>query len=397
MDIPAEKVEFTHQSLSVDAPLITNNIADITDTRTATLPATGSNGVDSTILAFRVPTTAVFDSGTVFMRFRLGWTNYATAYPTAFPNGLGADNNIFHMTVSPYVKAYEPFNDVADNSGRYPYPQGEVEDYAIPVAKIGNLAWFDHDVFGDQDANEDVVDSLHLVLIWGGVNGTTGAFDTVGYQTSLTSLGNITDILYNRTIVPPSVGTYTPGALVKTGIAPAADSGMYSFRGLIPGIYYVLPMKYFATDSATFVNAWPKHRVVTLQDNPGVDDNNDSDGLTKEVAGTSRGPGAFVKITDGNSRQPEVEVNDRPLSENGKRDADDNANSFTTAFFPDNQGDKSVRLRLGRRTQCGSQYGHRWGRLPNQPDLRQLQRDHSPVREKPTRSALWIASRCSST
>jgi len=356
MDIPAEKVEFTHQATSGTVPFSTNNVPLMgSASRTPGLLASGPNGVDSTILAFRVPTTAVFDSGTVFMRFRLGWINYATAFPTAFPNGLGADNNIFHMTASPYVKSFEnnlPANpilappnnwtDAAGNTGRYPYPQGEVEDYAIPVAKIGNLAWFDHDVFGDQDASEDVVDSLHLVLIWGGVNGGTGAFDTVGYQTSLSSLGNITDILYNRTIAPPSVGTYTPGALVKTGISPAADSGLYSFRGLIPGIYYVLPIKYFATDSASFVNAWPKHRVVTLQDNPGVDDNNDSDGLTKGVAGTSKGPGAFVKITDSNSRQPEVEVNDRPLSENGKRDADDNANPFTTAFFPDNQGDKSV-------------------------------------------------------
>ncbi|WP_373551753.1 GEVED domain-containing protein [Haliscomenobacter sp.] len=361
MDIPAEKIEFTHQSTSANAPLTTNNVADITDTRTATLPATGANGVDSTILAFRVPTTAVFDSGTVFMRFRLGWTNYAASFPNAFPNGLGADNNNFHMSVSPYIKAYEPFVDATGNTGRYPYPQGEVEDYAIPVAKIGNLAWFDHDVFGDQDANEDVVDSLHLVLIWGGVNGTTGAFDTVGYQTSLSSLGSITDILYNRTIAPPSVGTYAPGALVKSGISPSADSGLYSFRGLIPGIYYVLPMKYFATDSASFVNAWPKHRVVTLQDNPGVSDGQDSDGLTSGVSGTSRGPGAFVKILDGNSRQPEVCVNDRPLLgpafnernpnpelrandalENGKRDAQDNANPFTTAFFPDNQWDKTV-------------------------------------------------------
>jgi hypothetical protein len=343
MDIPAEKVEFTHQAFSTTAPFSTNNVPALgAPTRTATLPATNTTGVDSTILAFLVPTTAVFDSGTVFMRFRLGWTNYATQFPIAFPNGLGDDNNIFHMTVSPYVKAYEPFNDVADNTGRYPYPQGEVEDYAIPVAKIGNLAWFDHDVFGDQDANEDVVDSLHLVLIWGGVDGSTGAFDTVGYQTSLSSLGAVTDILYNRSIAPNAVGAYPPGALVKTGISPAADSGLYSFRGLIPGIYYVLPMKYFATDSASFVNAWPKHRVVTLQDNPGVDDNNDSDGLTKGVAGTSKGPGAFVKITDSNSREPEVEVNDRPLSENGKRDADDNANPFTTAFFPDSQWDKTV-------------------------------------------------------
>ncbi len=346
-----EKVLFTHQAFSTGSPFSTNNVPDIADTRTPVLPATGANGVDSTILAFLVPTNAVYDTGTVFMRYRLGWTNYSATFPTAFPNGLEPDNNKFHMKTSPYVKSFEnnlplgapvTFNDVAGDLGRYPYPQGEVEDYAIPVAKIGNLAWFDHDVFGDQDANEDVVDSLHLVLIWGGVNGATGAFDTVGYQTNLSSLGAVTDILYNRSIAPPGVGTYTPGALVKTGISPAQDSGMYSFRGLIPGIYYVLPLKYFATDSATFVNAWPKHRVVTLQDNPGVDDNNDSDGITTGVSGPRRGPGAFVKIADGNNRQPEVCVNDRPLAENGKQDAQDNANPFTPVFFPDNQWDKSV-------------------------------------------------------
>ncbi len=351
MDIPAEKVLFTHQTNSAGA-LSTNNVPALgTPTRTPALAATGSNGVDSTILAFTVPNDAVFDTGVVFMRFRLGWTNYAASFPTAFPNGLGADNNIFHMTKSPYVKAYQnnlpfnppvSFNDVAGDAGRYPYPQGEVEDYGIPVAKIGNLAWFDHDVFGDQDLTEDVVDSLQLVLIWGGLDAATGVFDTVGYFKNLISGGNITDIQYNRTIAPPAVGTYTPGALVKTGISPAADSGLYSFRGLIPGIYYVLPLKYFAADSATFVNAWPKHRVVTLQDNPGVDDNNDSDGLTSGLPGTSNRPGAMVRIRDGNSRDPEVLVNDRPLNENGKRDADDNASPFTTALFPDNQWDKSV-------------------------------------------------------
>ncbi len=350
-DIPTEKVTFTHQATSAGA-LSTNNVPALgTPTRTAILPASGTNGVDSTILAFTVPTSAVFDTGIVFMRFRLGWTNYSTSFPTAFPNGLTADNNIFHMTQSPYVKAFQnnlplgspvSFNDVAGNAGRYPYPQGEVEDYGIPVAKIGNLAWFDHDVFGDQDPGEDVVDSLHLVLIWGGVDAATGVFDTVGYFKNLVSGGNVIDIQYNRTIAPPAVGTYTPGALVKTGISPAADSGLYSFRGLIPGIYYVLPIKYFATDSASFVDAWPKHRVLTLQDNPGVSDNEDSDGLTSGLPGTSNRPGAMVRIRDGNSRQPEVCVNDRPLNENGKRDADDNATPFTTALFPDNQWDKSV-------------------------------------------------------
>ena len=91
--------------------------------------------------------------------------------------------------MGPILAPTANWTDAPGHTGRYPYPQGEVEDYAIPVGKIGNLAWFDHDVFGDQDANEDVVDSLHLVLIWGGVNGTTGAFDTIGYQTSLNFIG----------------------------------------------------------------------------------------------------------------------------------------------------------------------------------------------------------------
>jgi hypothetical protein len=341
---PTDKVTFTHQ-LNSNAVFSTNNVpAIVTATpSTPTLFATNATGVDSTILGFRVPKTAVFDSGTVFMRFRLGWTNYKASYPNEFTNGLEPDNNKFHMKLSPYVKAFEPFNQLTGDAARIPYPQGEVEDYAIPVAKIGNLAWFDHDVFGDQDRNEDVVDSLHLVLIWGGVDNTSGTFDTVGYQTNLSSLGLVNDIRYNFTITPNANGLYTDPALIKTGIAPAmADSGLYSFRGLIPGIYYVLPRKYFATDSASFVNAWPKHRVVTLQDNPGVDDNNDSDGHTKGVGGASRGPGAFVKITDGNNRQPEVCVNDRPLLETGLRDTADLAQNLTPAIFPDNQWDRSV-------------------------------------------------------
>ncbi len=272
------------------------------------------------VLAFRVPVAATYRNGTAYMRHRLSWNS----------DPLGPDNNLFHQNTAPFVDT------------TLTYPKGEVEDYAIPLAKIGNLSWFDHDVFGDQDQAEDVVDSLGLVLIWGGVDAATGVFDTVGYFKDLVSGGNVIDIQYNRTIASPGVGDYLPGALVKTGTSPAADSGLYSFRGLIPGIYYVLPLKYFATDSATFVNAWPKHRVLTLQDNPGVDDNNDSDGLTSGLPGTSNRPGAMVRIRDGNSLDPEVLVNDRPLNENGKRDVDDNAAPFTTGVFPDNQWDKSI-------------------------------------------------------
>jgi hypothetical protein len=356
-----EWIVFTHKKAS-GANFNIDNIADVADVKTMVLNPTGTTGVDSVILGFNVPNHAVFDSGVVYMRFRLSWTNYETQFPIAFPNGLGPDNNKFHMPTSPFVKSYEPFGDGVnpndpDNVGRFPYPVGEVEDYGIPVAKIGNLAWYDHDVFGDQDATgEEGVDTMHLVLVWGGIDPATGQPDTVGYQTpeavfANLSKGAVSDILYNRTLIPPTAfpaNTYTPeGGIKKTGVSTEnAVSGMYSFRGLIPGRYYVIPEKYLQRDSTSFVDFWPKHRVLTLQDNPGVDDNNDSDGIdiTGATAGqVSKGPGAFVRINDGNAKYPEVCVNDRPLNENGLlMDAVDDADPDSKAYFPDEQWDKSI-------------------------------------------------------
>ncbi|HOY18426.1 MAG TPA: SdrD B-like domain-containing protein, partial [Haliscomenobacter sp.] len=277
-------------------------------------------GVNQTgVLAFRVPLTAVYRNGTAFMRHRLSWNGVTP---------LGPDNNAFHQNTAPFVQ-----------TNVLPYPQGEVEDYAVPVAKVGNLAWFDHDVFGDQDALEDVVDSLQLVLVYGGIDATTGAFDKVGYQTTMGSAGAVTDILYNLSIVPSGVATMppasndTPGQIVKTGISPAADSGLYSFKGLIPGTYYLIPKKYLQPDSASFVNAWPKHRVLTLKDNPGVDDQNDSDGM----------PGALFTLNDGNSREPEICVTAQPKNEAGKQDAADAATMNAMANpFPDSLYNQTI-------------------------------------------------------
>ncbi len=356
-----EWIVFTHKKAS-GANFNIDNIADVADVKTMELNATGSTGVDSVILGFNVPNHAVFDSGVVYMRFRLSWTNYEATYPTTFPNGLGPDNNEFHMTETPFVKSTPPFTASpglapGNPAGRYPYPVGEVEDYGIPVAKIGNLAWYDHDVFGDQDATgEEGVDTMHLVLVWGGIDPATGQPDTVGYQTpeavfANLSKGAVSDILYNRTLIPPTAfpaNTYTPeGGIKKTGVSTEnAVSGMYSFRGLIPGRYYVIPEKYLQRDSTSFVDFWPKHRVLTLQDNPGVNDNNDSDGIdiTGATAGqVSKGPGAFVRINDGNAKYPEVCVNDRPLNENGLlMDAVDDADPDSKAYFPDEQWDKSI-------------------------------------------------------
>jgi hypothetical protein len=340
-DLPGEKLRFTHQ-MSSSTTFNTNNVPSIPSgpVFTASLSATGPTGSDSTILAFDVPNDAVFDSGMVYMRFRLGWTNYGDSYPNSFPvYGLGPDNNAFHMNVPPFVKSTPPFSDVANHTGRYPYPLGEVEDYGIPVAKIGNLAWYDHDVFGDQDIGEDYVDSLHLVLIWGGINPSSGKPDTVGYQTALASAGSVTDILYNKTSVPPQVSSYLPnGGIQLTG--NGQGSGRYSFRGLIPGHYYLIPQKYLIPDSAQSVLHWPPFRVLTLQDNPGTPDVLDSDGRVGSSTGP-RGPGALLQIADSNPLFPEVAVADRPLNENSPL-----ADSLESAlpFFPDNQWDQTIDL-----------------------------------------------------
>ncbi|MDX2071462.1 MAG: GEVED domain-containing protein [Haliscomenobacter sp.] len=364
IELPGEKIFWTHQGIST-ANFDKYEVKDTVDTYTAKLIPISNSGLDSVILAFRVPTSATFDTGTVFMRFRLGWTNYSApfgsgGFPAAFPIGLGPDNNIFHMTQSPYVKSFEnnlptgaiqapPNNwtNAADNTGRYPYPQGEVEDYAIPVAQIGNLAWYDHNVNGHQDdpllalynqyKDEYGVDTLQLVLIWGGVENKNGTFDAVGYQDhTVSSAGTTTDILYNLSLAPPAVGSNTPGLVVKTN-----PQGLYSFRGLIPGRYYLIPKKYLdlvadghAIDSAQFVNQGPKHRILTLKNNTITTDSTDSDAM----------PGAAFTIADGNPRDPEVSVGNLPVNENGQKDVQDVPNLMTgsPSVFPDNQWDKTI-------------------------------------------------------
>jgi len=283
-------------------------LADITDTDNPIL-AGGVNQMQ--VLAFRVPLGATYRDGTAFIRHRLSWEA-----------NVGPDNNAYHTVNSPYV-----------NTG-LAYPRGEVEDYAVPVAKVGNLSWFDHDVTGDQN-EDDFVDTLQLVLVWGGLEETTGKFDTVGYQTTMGSAGAVTDVLYNLSIVPngaatmPPASNDTPGQIVKTNA-----EGLYSFQGLIPGNYYLIPLKYLQPDSASFVNAYPKHRVLTLKDNPGVDDQNDSDGM----------PGALIRINDGNGREPEVCVSPQPKGERGKLDSLDaeNMKLMSGRPFPDSLYNQTI-------------------------------------------------------
>ncbi|MEO0338156.1 MAG: T9SS type A sorting domain-containing protein, partial [Bacteroidota bacterium] len=135
--------------------------------------------------------------------------------------------------------------------------------------------------------------------------------------------GDVEDILYNLSIAPPTVGNYTP-EYVKTSI----DEGLYSFRGLIPGNYNLIPLKYLQLDSMSFVDFYPKHRVLTVKDNQFMTDSLDSDA----------GPGAVFTIADINPNDPEVCVGDLPTGEDGQLDMDD-AND---PFFPDNQYDQTI-------------------------------------------------------
>jgi hypothetical protein len=282
--------------------------------------AGGTNQIQ--VLAFRVPVSAIYRNGTAYMRHRLSWNS----------TPLGPNNNPFHLNTAPFVDT------------TLTYPQGEVEDYAIPLAKIGNLAWFDHDVFGDQDDNEEVVDSLEMVLVYGGVDPSTGTFDEVGYQRSIQSAGNVADIVYNLSIVPSGNATTapsandSPGHIERTASAPAQDSGLYSFKGLIPGTYYLIPKKYLLSDSTSFTNAWPKHRILTISDNPGVDDQHDNDGM----------PGALFTLNDGNSKDPEVAVAAQPINETGKQDTADasrmNALMPGYGVFPDSLYNQTIDL-----------------------------------------------------
>ncbi|NRB64529.1 MAG: hypothetical protein HRU40_16130, partial [Saprospiraceae bacterium] len=306
LDDAVDAITFTHQGTSLT---------------TLSAIGTGTNpilpGGDSLVqvLAFDVPDTSItdFKDGVAHMRYRLSWEG-----------DLGPDNNVFHQTTPPHV----------DTS--LAYPRGEVEDYSIPVARIGNLAWYDHNVNGHQDdpavalynmyQDEYGVDTLHLVLIWGGIDAATGAFDTVGYNDeTMSSGGAVEDILYNISIEVPG-GDYDPVDIIKTNI-----EGLYTFYGLIPGTYNLIPQKYLQSDSASFVDFWPKHRVLTLANNPDAPDDLDSDAC----------PGIVFTINDGNTdKDPEVCVNDLVSGEDGQLDDVDPV----SPTFADVQWDQTLDL-----------------------------------------------------
>ncbi len=135
-------------------------------------------GLNDAVVCFDVPATTVFSQGNAFVRFRLSRNGGLSA------TGVNADGSI---------------------------PQGEVEDYKIPLAKVGNLVWEDRNYNGIQEPGIDVgLNGFPIDLMWVGLDGMMGTGDDVTYSTVSAQV------------------TY-PGAVVKDGV--------YTFCGLIAGDY----------------------------------------------------------------------------------------------------------------------------------------------------------------
>jgi hypothetical protein len=117
-----------------------------------------------------------------------------------------------------------------------PFPIGEVEDYKVPLSKIGNLVWNDNNNDGIQ--NEPGTNGLNGVtvqLLWAGPDG------------SLATTGD------NQ--------TYTVVTSPMNGV-----NGQYMFLGLTPGTYSLS----IPTNPAGFIPTQPNQgNDVTDSDNSG--------------------------------------------------------------------------------------------------------------------------------
>ncbi|MBK8427678.1 MAG: hypothetical protein IPL27_17655 [Lewinellaceae bacterium] len=130
-------------------------------------------GLNGAKLTFVVPAVATFTGGNAFMRFRISPSGGLT------PNG--------------------PEN--------MPFPIGEVEDYKVPLAKIGNYVWNDNNNDGIQnEPGSNGLNGTTVQLVWPGPDGD---FTTVA--------DNLT-----YTVVTSNMN---------------GTNGQFMFLGLTPGMY----------------------------------------------------------------------------------------------------------------------------------------------------------------
>ena len=128
-------------------------------------------GLDGVTVCFDVPESATFDGGAAFSRFRL-----------SNQGNLDSDG-------------------IALN--------GEVEDYKLPLAKVGNRIWEDRDYDGIQDTEEEEpgLNGIEVELRWAGLDGT---LDNEDDETFIVNSSNLD-----------------------------GSDGMYFFCGLIDGNYEI--------------------------------------------------------------------------------------------------------------------------------------------------------------
>ena len=192
-----------------------------------------------------------------------------------------------------------------------PVPMGEVEDYYIPLAKIGNLAWFDYDVDGAQDGEASNPQEL-------GIAGTKIYLYHAGYGDTQFDNGN--DDKYE--------------------IDTDAD-GRYYFCGLIPGKYLVVPEKYDNIPGGyldpEIAHLVPEHFILTIPNNTdqATEDDLDSDGVL--LGTTPERAGAMVMIPDLTEEDLVNGSDADPQNENGYNDEPGQVNGY-----PDVQDDQMI-------------------------------------------------------
>ncbi|MEN0002758.1 MAG: SdrD B-like domain-containing protein, partial [Bacteroidota bacterium] len=132
-------------------------------------------GVADELYCFDVPTGAIFREGAAFVRFRLS-----------------------------------PMGGLPPNSQALPVPFGEIEDYKVPLAKLGNLVWEDSNFDGTQDMGEAGLEGVTLNLEW-----TNPAGGTEMYTTTTDANGNyyfcgLIPGEYEVTVIDPDDLTASP-------------------------------------------------------------------------------------------------------------------------------------------------------------------------------------------
>jgi hypothetical protein len=147
---------------------------------------------DPVTICFEVPEDAKFLDGAAFMRFRL-----------SFDPRLGPDDML--------------------PNGEIPF--GEVEDYFLPLTKVGNLVWEDRNFDGYQDeAESDLgINDVPVALIFSGRDGvieTTDVTDPQGddrvYETTTATIDDVAGLYYFCGLIENNTFDYDYKIVVQT-------------------------------------------------------------------------------------------------------------------------------------------------------------------------------------